>query len=160
MSAMYAFKCPRFPVSSHSIVALAALLLVAGCSSPNGPTGQSAPDDAGRTTAGVGTEGKTVTLIVDYGDGTERRFTAIPCEKEMTALDAMNAAKAHPRGIEFEYTGSGETALLTQIDGLANEGGKGLNWIFRVNDRLGDRSFAEYRVESGDTLLWRFDKYE
>jgi len=35
----------------------------------------------------------------------------------------------------------GETAFLTQIDELENEG-RGRNWIYRVNGELAKKSFA------------------
>jgi hypothetical protein len=35
----------------------------------------------------------------------------------------MNAAKGHPHGITFSYTGSGGSSFLTKIDDVANEGG-------------------------------------
>ena len=43
----------------------------------------------------------TVRLVVDYGDGSEVHFTALPWREGMTALDALSAAKTHPHGISF-----------------------------------------------------------
>src|SRR6185503_11243274 len=72
----------------------------------------------------------TVRVIIDYGDGVQKHFTALPWKKDMTILDAMNEAKASPHGITFQNTGSGSTAFLTKIDDLQNEGGGGKrNWI-------------------------------
>lgn len=104
-------------------------------------------------------EKKAVTLIVDYGDGVEKRFTALTAAKDATVLDLLNAAQKHPRGIRFEYKGKGETGLLTQIDDVKNEGA-GRNWIYRVNDKLGDRSFAVFPVQAGDVVLWKFIEYK
>ena len=100
----------------------------------------------------------TITLVVDYADGVEKRFTKIQWAKDMTVLDAMSQAKKHPRGIDFKFKGKGATAFLTQIDNLKNEG-KGSNWIYRVNDKLGDRSFAIHVLKESDTVLWKFGKY-
>ena len=110
------------------------------------------------TAHGAEPEKKAVTLIVDYGDGVEKRFTALSAAKDATVLDILNAAQKHARGIRFEFKGSGETGLLTKIDDLKNEGA-GRNWIFRVNDKLGDRSFAIYPVQPGDVVLWKFGEY-
>lgn len=107
---------------------------------------------------GAEPEKKAVTLIVDYGDGVQKRFTALAAAKDATVLDILNAAQKHARGIRFEFKGSGETGLLTKIDDLKNEGA-GRNWIFRVNDKLGDRSFAIYPVQPGDVVLWKFGEY-
>lgn len=105
---------------------------------------------------------ETVKLVVDYGDGFQKRFTALPWVKGMTVLDVLNKAKAHPRGITFKHTGSGETAFLTQIDDVKNEGGgkDKKNWIYRVNDKLADRSCGVFAVKAGDEVVWKFDVYK
>jgi hypothetical protein len=96
-----------------------------------------------------------VTVTIDYGDGVQKHFTALPWTKGMTVLAAMESAQAHPRGIRFEFRGSGATAFLTKIDDLANEG-KGRNWTYRVNDEQADKSFGVFELSKGDSVLWRF----
>jgi hypothetical protein len=99
----------------------------------------------------------TVRVIIDYGDGVQKHFTALPWKKDMSVLDAMNDAKASSHGIAFQHTGSGATAFLTKIDDLQNEGGGGKrNWIFWVNTTLGDKSFGVYKLEPSDVVLWKF----
>lgn len=97
-----------------------------------------------------------VTIVIDYGDGVEKHFTAISWKKGMTVLAGMQAAQAHPRGIRFEHRGQGATALLTKIDDLANEG-KQRNWLYRVNGKLANQSFGVQEMQAGDTVLWRFE---
>jgi hypothetical protein len=99
-----------------------------------------------------------VKLVVDYDDGVQKHFTQIPWRKEMTVLHVLEAAQKHPRGIQFKYRGRDATAFLTKIDDVENEG-RGRNWIYRVNGKLGVRSFAVHRLEAGETVLWRFEKY-
>ena len=103
---------------------------------------------------------KTVQLTVDYGDGVQKRFTSILWKEKMTILDALDAAAGHPRGIRFEYRASGSIALLTSIDDLKNQGGRGSNWIYWVNEELGDRSFAIQELSAGDHVLWKYGTYE
>ncbi len=100
-----------------------------------------------------------VVLVVHYGDGVEKQFTALNWKSGMTVLDVLEAARKHPRGIRFKYRGSGKRAFLTQIDDVENEG-KGNNWIFRVNKKLGEESFAVTAVNAGDVILWEFGKYK
>ena len=100
----------------------------------------------------------TVQLIVDYGDGVQKHFTALPWKEGMTVFDALEAAQKHPRGIKAVYRGKGETAFLTQIDDLENEG-RGRNWIYRVNGELAKKSFAILTLKAGDTILWFFGEY-
>ncbi|MEE3372790.1 MAG: DUF4430 domain-containing protein [Planctomycetota bacterium] len=100
-----------------------------------------------------------VQMIIDYGDGVQKHFTALSWKKGMTGLDALNQAKRHPRGIRFSYRGKGARGFLTAIDGLKNEG-QGKNWIYRVNGKLGDRSFAIQTLNPGDVTLWNFGQYK
>ena len=99
-------------------------------------------------------------LVIDYGDGSQKHFTELPWKDGLTVLEATKIAEKHPRGIKAKVRSSGSTAFLTQIDDVTNEGGGGRNWVFRVNDKLGDRSCGIYKLKEGDTILWRFQKYE
>jgi hypothetical protein len=103
-------------------------------------------------------QSKSIRLVIDYGDGVEKHFTAIAWKKDMTVLDAMNEAKAGPRGIAFRFTGAGATAFLTKIDDLENEGGGAgkRNWLYWVNKDLGDKSFGAYKLEASDVVTWKF----
>ena len=101
---------------------------------------------------------KLVSLTIDFGDGFQKRFTSLKWHEKMTVLDAMKLAADHPRGIRFEHRGSKATGFLTSIDGVKNEG-RGRNWIYRVNGKLGDRSFAARNLVAGDAVLWKFGKY-
>ncbi len=100
-----------------------------------------------------------VKLIVDYGDGVQKQFTELAWKEGLTVLAATQAAQEHPRGITIKVRSSGSTAFLTQIDDVKNEG-NGKNWIFRVNGKLSDRSCGIYKLNDGDTVLWRFQTYE
>jgi hypothetical protein len=102
---------------------------------------------------------KTVTLVIDYADGVEKHFRELPWKAGTTVLDVMQAAQRHPRGIQFVYRSSGETAFLTQIDELKNEGG-GRNWIFSINGEVGKRSFAASEIKAADRVVWKFTQYQ
>ena len=101
-----------------------------------------------------------VTLTVDYGDGAQKRFPEIPWMKAMTVHDALLWADKHPRGIDFESRGTGKTTLVTKIDDLRNGDSSGNNWVYRVNDKLGDKSCAVFPINAGDCVLWRFERYQ
>ena len=100
----------------------------------------------------------TVSMVIDYDDGVEKHFRQLAWKPGMTVLDVLQAAKQHPRGIQFVHRGDGDTAFLTQIDDLKNEGG-GRNWIFSINGKLGQRSFAATEVKPSDRVLWKFTQY-
>jgi hypothetical protein len=137
-----------------NLIALLAIVVV-GCDRPT-ESKRAGP------VAWEAAEGKpAVAMAIDYGDGMEKRFSRIPHEDGMTVLAALNVAASHPRGIKFDTTGSGEAAMLTAIDSVANESGgaESRNWIYRVNGKLATVSFDAYTLEPDDVILWRFEKY-
>jgi hypothetical protein len=113
----------------------------------------------GAPSVGAADEAKSVTLAIDYGDGLEKRFTAIPWKEGLTIADAMEEAAKHPRGIKYSKRGSGENTLLTQIDDLKNGTGDKY-WIYSVNGKRGDRSYAIMKLKAGDAVEWSFDVYQ
>ena len=102
---------------------------------------------------------QTITLTINYGDGVQKTFTKLPWHTKLTVLDATTAASKHPRGIRFDYRGSGSTALLTSIDDVENQGGKEKNWVYRINGKLAPRSFGVQKLSAGDAVLWKFEEY-
>ncbi|MFO0902437.1 MAG: DUF4430 domain-containing protein [Pirellulales bacterium] len=105
--------------------------------------------------ADEGAAKSTIELTIDYGDGVQKRFPRLPHRTGMTVLDALQDAQKLPRGIRFEHRGSGETAFVSKIDDLANEG-RGKNWTYRVNDKRADRSCGVYPLVAQDRVLWKF----
>jgi len=138
----------RLIFSRRCLLAFTALLLAL----PGRAVAQDAP----------AADGPVVKIVIDFGDGLQWQYGSITHKPGMTVLDAMNQAAARTqRPLRFEHKGSGESAFLISIDGSANEGGGKAkrNWFYRVNDKLGDTSFGLKRLEAGDSVLWRFGKY-
>jgi hypothetical protein len=101
---------------------------------------------------------KNVKLTIDYGDGVQKVFVAIPWKEKLTVFAALEAAARHPRGIKVTQQGTGERLLVTAIDDVKNEG-RGRNWLYEVNGKLADKSAGVYELSAGDAILWRFAKY-
>lgn len=102
-------------------------------------------------------EAKAVRVVIDYGDGVEKHFKAIPHRAEMTVLDALRAAAALPRGIKFEHRGSGEIAFVSKIDDLRNEGGsEGRAWTYSVNGKTAEKSCGIFVLNAGDVVTWTY----
>ncbi len=104
-----------------------------------------------------------VHLIVDYGDGIQKRFT-ISLKRDMTVFDAMKVAQASPHGLKFQYeskNGAPQTFFLTQIDDVGNEGpGAGRkNWLYWANGRLACEGFGVHKLKAGDTVLWKLSAF-
>ena len=85
---------------------------------------------------------RSVDLIVDYSDGVRKQIKRIPWRVNSDRFRQYSrAARDRPHGVTFISRGTGETAFVTQIDDLKNEGGgdNAKNWVFRVNDHLFDK---------------------
>lgn len=101
---------------------------------------------------------RTVRLTIDYGDGVEKSFTALPWKEKLTVFGALEAAAQHSRGIRVAHSGSGETTFVTAIDDLANAGAGGANWRYEVNGQRGSVSAGVFEVKANDAVVWRFAK--
>jgi hypothetical protein len=145
----------RMARGPRGVFACFALALVVGCVPPR----ESASD--GQFAAAKKPTGPAVRLVVDFADGLEKHYQ-LDWRDAMTVLDALESASRRQRGIIYSHSGSGERAMVTAIDGLANEGGGGAgrNWIYRVNGELADKSCGVYEIRPDDVILWKFGTYD
>jgi hypothetical protein len=93
-----------------------------------------------------------VALTIDFGGDRRKNFDSIVWHDGMTVADAMNAAS----GVAITQKGSGQSAFVTAIDGVENQGADGQNWTYSVNGQIADRSFAVYELKPRDRVLWTF----
>jgi hypothetical protein len=121
---------------------------------------ESAPagEDATRPMPSEAGTGQTVSLTIDYGDGRRTEFEPIAWRHGMTVYDVTSETQRHD--LKLKTLGTGESALLANLDGIENEGIAGRNWTYSVNGKFGDRSFAVYELEPGDEVLWTFGKQQ
>ncbi len=99
---------------------------------------------------------KAVSLSIDFGDGNERHFERLAWHEGMTVGDLMLEMSQATEDLHFEKQGGGEMTMLVKLDGVANEGAGGRNWIYSVNGERADRSYAIYPLRAGDRVLWEF----
>jgi hypothetical protein len=102
---------------------------------------------------------QTVSLSVDFGEGRRREWPTIRWRDGLTVADALAMATGPDDASEplrFVQKGSGSSALLTELADVPNEGAGGRNWIYQVNGKHADRSFAVYELQAGDEVLWRY----
>lgn len=135
----------RKPCFPTRVLVLGLVLLVATAT-----TGASAADPAQ----------DTVSLTIDFNDGCQLRFTRLAWSDEMTALDSLAAAEKHARGVKYKVRGTGAIAFVTELDSLANEGGNGRNWMFKVNGKISKVGAGSQEIEPGDHVEWLFVRYE
>jgi hypothetical protein len=111
----------------------------------------------------------TVALIIDYGNGAQKRFSNIPWTKDLTILGAIEAGARIPPSakITFGSDRSGHVLGL-EIDEMPGGGTPTLEWIVCVNekpfnDRVGTETSFGFRPEersanllkAGDQVLIR-----
>ena len=99
----------------------------------------------------------TVTLAIDFGGDKRSKSIDVVCSPESTVLLSLERAQ-NMNKLKVDVRGTGETAFLNSIDGVGNEGASGKNWVYRVNDELGDKSAGVYPVKPGDAISWTYGK--
>lgn len=97
----------------------------------------------------------TVVLEVDFGDEKPTKSIDVVCSPDSTVLLSLERAMQMKK-LKFKASGSGETAFLESIDGVANDTKEGKYWTYRVNDSLGDKSAGVFDVKPSDKITWTF----
>jgi len=98
--------------------------------------------------------GETVVLSIDFGNGAKKEFAALPWQADMTVADLLEAAQNFQPSIQFTQIGTGERGFLNALDGLANEGAGGRNWLYQVDGQHAHVSFCLEKLEPGGHVLW------
>ena len=109
--------------------------------------------------------GQSVTLAIDFGQGTTRTFADLPWRQGMTVADLMRGVHRSQPSFKFSQRGSGARAFLTTIGEVANgelaNGAKnGDYWLYTINGKQGTRSFGIQPLNPGDRVLWTFGLWE
>ena len=125
-----------------SIVLVAAIVVCSGCDSPKKKM---------ETERDIG----TVLLEVNFGDQKPSKSIDVVCSPDSTVLLSLERAQQLDK-LKFQVKGSGETAFLESIDGVANSAENGKYWTYRVNETLGDKSAGVFAVKPADKITWTF----
>ena len=100
--------------------------------------------------------GETVALKINFGNGASKVFAALPWRPELTVAEVLEAAQEFRPGIQFVQKGSGSSGFLVSLDGLANQGASGRNWIYQLDGQHATQSFCVQKIEPGMQILWTF----
>jgi hypothetical protein len=110
----------------------------------------------------------TVSLTIDYSNGSRKSFTTIPWNEGLTIVEALEAAATIAPGVTVEYGSSRNGSVINlRLDGSTGEGTTG-DWACWVNqrpgpERLGTKtsfgfdpgSRAANEVQAGDDILFK-----
>jgi hypothetical protein len=100
--------------------------------------------------------GETASLSIDFGNGVRKEFAALAFRHGMTVGDLMREARKFRPGLQFTQRGSGAMGFVDSLENVANEGGRGRNWLYSVNGQGATRSFDVETLEPGAAVLWEF----
>ncbi len=127
-------------------LSLIAIVAIAGCLGERGSVTAPTPP------------GKPVEVQIDFnGHGQNKQFH-IDWSPNLTAFSCLERLQVDGK-LKVTSRGTGNQTMLTSIDGLENLWAAGDNWIYYVNDHLGDRSSTVSELQPGDRVVWRFGKY-
>ena len=121
-----------------------------GCNSESG-------SQAGQAVAVPASLGKVTVTISFHSDRDDIEAT-VPCFDNSTAFSVLEQA-AKENEFKVDSAGKGETRFVKAIAGVVNLRSEGDNWIYKVNDQLGDKSSGLYPVKPDDRIEWSFGKY-
>ncbi|MFO0455772.1 MAG: DUF4430 domain-containing protein [Planctomycetota bacterium] len=99
-----------------------------------------------------------VDVEIDFRNSTPAISGKVTLEKDQTAFAALENF-ARQKELKVDFKGQGETLFVMGIGEVANQGAGGINWTYRVNGELGDRSSGIFSLKPGDKVLWIFGKY-
>jgi hypothetical protein len=137
----------RLPLLLAIVLVAIMLLLRRGEPEPREQPGQATPENIA-----AAANAATTQLTINFGDDRPQIEAESSWREGMTVADLLNS---NPM-VNVDIIGSDESAFLTSINGVANEGARGRNWMYRVNGKHADRSFAVYELRPGDHVLWTF----
>ena len=118
-------------------------LLLAACGGGNDQESQTA------SVAGQTEEQAAVFVTTDCGKTTVLEKTAVEPENAMRALDRI---------ADIETDDGGK--FVTGIEGVDQNVGKKLAWLFYVNGNMAQKGATEIELEAGDVEWWDLHNYE
>jgi hypothetical protein len=118
-------------------------LLLAACGGGNDQESQTA------SVAGQTQEQAAVFVTTDCGKTTVLKKTAVEPENAMRALDRI---------ADIETDDGGK--FVTGIEGVDQNVGKKLAWLFYVNGKMAQKGATEIELEAGDVEWWDLHDYE
>lgn len=99
-----------------------------------------------------------VDVEIEFKNSTPPLTGKVTLEKDQTAFAALENF-ARQKELKVDFKGQGETLFVMGIGEVVNQGADGINWTYRINGELGDRSSGIFSLKPGDKVLWIFGKY-
>ncbi|MFH0890798.1 MAG: DUF4430 domain-containing protein [Candidatus Liptonbacteria bacterium] len=102
-----------------------------------------------------GAEQKTVSLMIDYGEGSVQTYNKIEIRPGQSVLDMLRDTMATQKLMfeSKEYAGMG--TLVTRIHSRAN-GENNNYWQYWVNNEKPNVGADTYKLQGGEWIAWKF----
>ncbi len=135
--------------ASFIVVALAAFLL--GWSfGPSLAPAPAAPAPA------MDQKERTVSVMLDFGDGTVRTYEGVAFAEGETLFDVMLRLSERGDGFVFRHQPPGQYGILIDQIGNMASGADGKYWLWYENNRMGQVASDAYVLRPGDVIEWKF----
>jgi hypothetical protein len=101
---------------------------------------------------------ETVSLMIDYGDGTLDIFDDLTVATETPLFDVIDTA-TKANGVELTYTDyGGDLGVFIETIGGVGGGSEDMWWQYWVNNKYGQIGVSSYILEQGDVIEMKFIK--
>lgn len=112
----------------------------------------SQPSAAGESAA------KTVSMMLDFGDGTVRTFPNVELSGAQNVFAATKALSESGNGFVFKSQPPGQYGIMIDQIGNRKNGEGGAYWLFWVNNAMAEQSADNTILKPGDVVEWKFIK--
>ncbi len=99
----------------------------------------------------IGVPSSSFLMVIDYGDGHQRKFTG-NSNGSVSAWDSLQQAAAH----SYLKIDISKDFYPEMIDSWTN-GKNGKNWKLYVNKKKISDSPINIKINGGDTVVWKFE---
>ena len=121
------------------------------------PTASPVPSEAPVVSPNTTESPDTVSVMLDFGDGTVRTFHGVNREEHATVFALMKALSETGNGFVFQYQPPGEYGTLVETIGNKKGGEDGGKfWLFWVNNVLAEQAADRTPLAPGDVIEWKF----
>ena len=102
---------------------------------------------------------KTVSLMLDFGNGEIKTFKDIAIEEKTNLFDLLKKVTSE-NNLEFRYKDYGGDlgVLIESINNIGNNVGSDRFWQYWVNNEYAKIGASNYKLNPGDLIEWKYIK--
>ncbi|MDD2807922.1 MAG: DUF4430 domain-containing protein [Patescibacteria group bacterium] len=101
----------------------------------------------------------TVSLMLDFGNGTIKSFTDVVLPQDATVFDMLKKVTAENNlNLQYKDYGGDLGVLVQSIGDQAGDVKTNTFWEYWVNDKHADIGASGYKLKTGDVVEWKYLK--